>query len=99
MDESADRVITKILLSFPAGLKRAELRRKCEEKFAKKTFDRGLVRLTKEGIIEKIKDPNKSQNSTTIYKLSINPETAEQCRRIISIFSDFKELMKKDVIL
>ena len=95
MDESADRVIIKILLdSFPAGLQRVELRKKCEEKFAKRTFDRALVRLTNQGHLEKIKDPNKGKNSKTIYKLTINPKTAKQCREIISIFSDFKELMK-----
>ena len=94
MNEPADTVIIKILLSFPAGLKRAELRRKCEEKFAKRTFDRGLVRLTEQGTIEKIKDLNKGKNSTTIYKLSINPIEAEECHEIISIFSDFKELME-----
>ena len=94
MDEPADRVIIKILLSYPDGLKRAELRRKCEEKFAKRTFDRGLVRLTKQGTIEKIKDLHKGKNSTTIYKLSLNPKTAELCKNIISLFVDFKKFMK-----
>ena len=94
MDEPADRVIIKILLSFPDGLKRAELRRKCEKKFAKRTFDRGLVRLTKQGTIEKIKDLNKGKNSTTVYKLSLNPKTAELCKNIISLFVDFKKFME-----
>jgi len=94
MDESADRVIIKILLSYPDGLKRAELRRKCEEKFAKRTFDRGLVRLTKQGTLEKIKDLNKGKNSTTVYKLSLNPKTAELCKNIISLFADFKKFME-----
>ena len=94
MDEPADRVIIKILLNFPDGLKRAELRRKCEEKFAKRTFDRGLVRLTKQGTIEKIKDLNKGKNSTTVYKLLLNPKTAELCRNIISLFADFKKFME-----
>ena len=94
MDEPADRVIIKILLSFPDGLKRAELRRKCEEKFAKRTFDRGLVRLTKQGTIEKIKDLNKGKNSTTVYKLSLNPKTAETCKNITSLFVDFKKFME-----
>ena len=96
MDEPADRVIIKILFGVPgnAGLKRAELRRKCEKKFAKRTFDRGLVRLTKQGTIEKIKDLNKGKNSTTIYKLSIDPKTAELCKNIISLFADFKKFME-----
>ena len=94
MDEPADRVIIKILLSYPDGLKRAELRRKCEEKFAKRTFDRGLVRLTKQGTIEKIKDLNKGKNSTTVYKLLLNPKTVELCRNIISLFADFKKFME-----
>ena len=94
MDEPADTVIIKILLSFPDGLKRAELRRKCEEKFAKRTFDRGLVRLTKQGTIEKIKDLNKGKNSTTVYKLSLDPKTAELCKNIISLFVDFKKIIE-----
>ena len=97
MNESPDKLITSILLSPDVpnhGLKRVELRKKCEEKFAKRTFDRALIRLTKQGTIEKIKDPNKGNNSTTRYKIAIDPNIAEQYKKIIFAISDFNKLLK-----